>query len=69
MIDKYVYFYYYLKVSFAIIAQSVERNIGNVEVTGSIPVNSLYRAVRKVPLFLRSEMADLRDFLRISLEL
>lgn len=26
---------------FAVIAQTVERNIGNVEVTGSIPVSSL----------------------------
>ena len=40
MIDKAGSIYYYHKSDFAIIAQSVERNIGNVEVTGSIPVNS-----------------------------
>ncbi len=33
-------------------AQSVERHIGNVEVTGSIPVTSLRKSFLALPFFL-----------------
>ena len=42
------------KTAQAAVAQSVERHIGNVEVTGPIPVSSFLQKIKETPYFTES---------------